>query len=112
MCKGQDIDLPANFASALALALHELATNSVKYGALSQPMGRIGLTWTLLPDDRFELVWEESGGPEVTPPERNGFGTRMIERALFVPFGGHAALSYFKTGVHCRMVASIRGHHH
>jgi two-component sensor histidine kinase len=104
---GPDIPIPAGFASTLALALHELATNAGKYGALSVPTGKVSISWMLDEDRRFTLTWTESGGPEVVPPDRTGFGTRMIERALFTAFNGHAALTYSATGLHCRIVASI-----
>lgn len=104
---GPDMPLPAGFASTLALALHELATNAVKYGALSIPGGRVSLMWTVDGERRLVLTWTETGGPPVSPPDHAGFGTRMIERALFTPYNGHASLSYTSAGVHCRIVASI-----
>lgn len=104
---GPDMSLPAGFASTLALALHELATNAVKYGALSIPGGRVWLMWRVDGERRLVLTWTETGGPSVSPPDHAGFGTRMIERALFTPYNGHASLSYTSAGVHCRIVASI-----
>lgn len=105
--EGRDIALPPTLASAIALALHELATNAVKYGALSAPTGKVALSWSVDLDDRIEIVWVESGGPEVRPPNRQGFGTRMIDRALFTPFDGHAVITYDPSGVHCRIVATL-----
>jgi two-component sensor histidine kinase len=104
---GPDIPLPAGFASTLALALHELATNAGKYGALSVPTGKVSMIWDFDENRRFALTWTESGGPEVSPPSRSGFGTRMIERALFTAFDGHAALTYRPKGLQCRIVATI-----
>lgn len=71
-------------SQALVMILHELATNAVKYGALSTPTGRIDLTWTLQGEDDpvFILRWEESGGPPVTPPVSQGFGSTVLCRAL------------------------------
>jgi two-component system, chemotaxis family, CheB/CheR fusion protein len=69
----------------LAMALHELATNATKYGALSNRSGRVRLAWELSgesPVPRLKLSWMERGGPPVTPPEHKGFGSRLIERAL------------------------------
>jgi two-component sensor histidine kinase len=67
-------------AQAIALALHELTTNAVKYGALSVPSGRIALTWRLQSVNRLAVRWVETGGPQVTPPTRQGFGTRVMTR--------------------------------
>ena len=74
------------------LALHELATNAVKYGALSVPEGRVTLRWRLEENtgsDRINLTWEESDGPEVSPPERKGFGSRLLEDVVSHELGGH-----------------------
>lgn len=103
---GPDMPLPAGFASTLALALRELATSAAN-GALSIPGGRVSLTWMVDGERRLVLTWTETGGPTVSPPDHAGFGTRMIERALFTPHNGYASLSYTSAGVHCRIVASI-----
>jgi len=64
--------------------LHELATNAVKYGALSNETGVVSITWTPIEGDRLAgmLKWVETGGPQVSEPERKGFGSRLIQRAL------------------------------
>jgi two-component sensor histidine kinase len=67
-------------AQAIALALHELTTNAVKYGALSIPSGRIALTWRRQSGNRLTVRWVESGGPQLAPPTRKGFGTRVMTR--------------------------------
>lgn len=108
--EGKDIALPTAFASAVALALHELATNAAKYGALSVPTGKVALSWEVSPDRRMEVLWVETGGPEVRPPSRQGFGTRMIERALFSPFDGYCVITYDPAGVTCRIVATLPPH--
>jgi two-component system CheB/CheR fusion protein len=80
-----DIWLEANKSCLLTMALHELATNAVKYGALSNGSGQVSVAWQLLGDrepSRVKLCWHESGGPPVKPPEHNGFGTMLLERAL------------------------------
>lgn len=74
--------LPAEVVIALALLLHELATNAVKYGALSAPEGRVSLTLEPLPDGRAGVEWREYGGPRVAAPGRQGFGTRLLATAL------------------------------
>ncbi|MFC3229291.1 HWE histidine kinase domain-containing protein [Marinibaculum pumilum] len=80
---GPDLELSADAAQNLGLALHEMATNASKYGALSREDGRIGVTWRLRDEAgerRLEFVWAERGGPKVSPPSRSGFGTVVIER--------------------------------
>jgi two-component sensor histidine kinase len=77
--------------------LHELATNAVKYGALSSSVGRVEVTWTI--DGHFTLQWVESGGPSVEAPTRTGFGSRMIERALAASLKGSASVDYRPEGI-------------
>lgn len=99
---GPDVRLTPRKALALVLALHELATNAVKYGALSNDDGRVILNWDRVEStkgERLWLRWEELGGPDVVPPTRQGFGTRMIERALAAEFGGSAEIDYRPRGV-------------
>jgi len=87
--QGPDIDLSAEAAQAIGLALHELSTNAVKYGALSVPNGRLTIFWEIElaePAAGLKLDWRELGGPSVKVPERNGFGQvvmkRMVEQSL------------------------------
>ena len=80
------------------MALHELATNAVKYGALSNSSGHVDIDWRV-DDQDFMLVWQEHGGPPVTVPTRTGFGSRMIERALAASFRGSAQIDYLREGV-------------
>lgn len=99
---GPDVRLTPRKALALVLAFHELATNAVKYGALSNDEGRVILNWERVESakgDRLWLRWEELGGPEVAPPTRRGFGSRMIEKALASEFGGSAEIDYRPRGV-------------
>ncbi|HEY9217147.1 MAG TPA: HWE histidine kinase domain-containing protein, partial [Phenylobacterium sp.] len=83
---GPTVRLAPQMALALAMGLHELATNAVKYGALSAPEGRVKIDWSVdvQPDERPELTlrWRELGGPRVEKPTRRGFGSRLIERGL------------------------------
>ena len=83
---GPDMQLDSGKALLLAMAMHELGTNAVKYGALSQAGGCVQVCWELVETDgvpaRLRIRWQETGGPPVTPPARKGFGSRMIERAL------------------------------
>ena len=75
-------------ANALALALHELATNALKFGALSVESGRVEVHWTKLVDGGFELVWIETGGPAVTAPQRTGFGSSLTRISVEGQLGG------------------------
>lgn len=79
---GPDVIIQPGAAESLSMALHEMATNAEKYGALSVPEGRVTIRWRIEPgqgEPRFVLTWEESGGPAVTPPTQRGFGSRVIE---------------------------------
>ncbi|MDB5476630.1 MAG: hypothetical protein JWP49_2141 [Phenylobacterium sp.] len=108
--EGPAVQLSANAATAMALALHELATNAAKYGALSWPEGRVELTWRIDgegEDQRFRLTWREAGGPVVTPPDRTGFGTRLIERGLAGELRGAVAMDFAPTGLVCTLSAPL-----
>ena len=93
-------------AVGFALALHELATNAAKYGALSNEAGKIIVSWAIS-GGNLELTWKERGGPRVEPPSRRGFGTRMIERTLAADFGGKVDLRFDPEGVSCRLIAPV-----
>jgi PAS domain S-box-containing protein len=83
--EGPEVTLDTSLAVPLGLALHELATNASKYGALSKPSGRIDLSWKVEGvgnAQQLTLVWQERGGPPVAPPQRRGFGSSLIERGL------------------------------
>jgi two-component sensor histidine kinase len=94
---GPDVEISHSASSALTMALHELATNAVKYGALSNDTGIVDINWEI--DGEFVLTWTESGGPEVAQPTRSGFGSRMIERALSAALKGKAMVDYRPAGV-------------
>jgi light-regulated signal transduction histidine kinase (bacteriophytochrome) len=98
---GPDVVLTSKSALALSLAVHELATNAAKYGALSAPGGRVAIRWSLTEPGGLTLSWTESGGPPVSPPKRRGFGSTLIERALAMETDGHACLRYLPGGVVC-----------
>ena len=105
---GPGITLLPQVTLALALALHELATNAAKYGALSALKGHVDLSWKVTPGadgegPRFSLLWQEVGGPEVRPPSRRGFGSIMIERSLRSYFRGSAQLEYPASGLVFRL---------
>ncbi|MGZ8998764.1 MAG: sensor histidine kinase, partial [Allosphingosinicella sp.] len=86
-------------ATSLALIIHELATNSLKYGALSSPTGTLDVT-TAWKDTSLELCWTERGGPEVeAPPEKNGFGSRLVRRSISQQLGGAIDYDWMRSGL-------------
>jgi two-component sensor histidine kinase len=95
--------LPPREARAIAMALHELFTNAVKYGALSNDSGRLRLDWKRSEGrpPRVVLTWTESGGPPVVKPERRGFGSVLLERSLQEDLGGTVSLDYRPQGLVC-----------
>lgn len=98
---GPAVMLSPKRAVNLSLGLHELATNALKYGALSIPGGRVLIDWELAPDGDFALTWTEVDGPPVEPPRRRGFGSRMIERGLAAEMGGKVELYFAPAGLIC-----------
>lgn len=100
---GPDVFLQPSTTVALSLALHELATNAAKYGALSAEGGVVELSWRIDPAGRFRLSWIEGGGPWVKPPNRKGFGTFLIEEALASEPGRRVQLDYAPEGLRCEM---------
>ncbi|MCJ2109179.1 PAS domain S-box protein [Methylobacterium sp. E-041] len=108
---GPNVALSAKAALALALALHELATNAAKYGALSNEVGTVDLRWHVVHQGdapRFCLTWSEQGGPPIlAQPTRRGFGSRLIERSFAAEVGGEVRLTYAPTGLTCRLEASL-----
>jgi PAS domain S-box-containing protein len=102
---GPELFLTPRATNALALALHELATNAVKFGALSVETGHVDLRWKRLANGGFELVWTESGGPTVAPPVRRGFGSTLLEQVTGRELNGEAAVEYRPSGVRARLRA-------
>jgi PAS domain S-box-containing protein len=107
---GSRVRVPPRIALALAMALQELATNAVKYGALSNETGQIRIAWRVEPAgsrSRLHLQWEEKGGPPVRTPLRRGFGSRLIERSLSQDLGGSARIEFPATGLVCTVDAPL-----
>jgi two-component sensor histidine kinase len=104
---GPDIHLAPKQALALALALHELCTNAVKYGALSNEAGRIGIRWARKSGRALNIEWTETGGPAVSEPERRGFGSRLIEQSLARDLDARVKLDFHPTGVRCTIDAQL-----
>lgn len=108
---GPFVHVGSKAALSLSLMIHELATNAVKYGALSAPEGRVRVTWALEQGDAelmVRLCWIEENGPLVTAPTRRGFGSRLIERGLAGAFDGEVQTSYPPEGVRCMVTAPLR----
>ncbi len=103
--RGDDILLNPRATHALTLALHELATNAVKYGALSTEAGRVDISWRPNDEGGFELDWRERHGPPVSPPTRRGFGSTLLERITGRELGGCAELRFLPQGVHATLRA-------
>jgi two-component sensor histidine kinase len=104
---GPDLMLEPDKAEAMALALHELATNSIKYGALSAPTGRLKIEWRTDSPHRFCFQWTETGGPRVKPPTHQGFGMNMMEGMISSQLGGGANFHWREEGVVCEIVFDI-----
>jgi PAS domain S-box-containing protein len=97
--EGPELFLTPRAANALALGLHELAANALKFGALSTDTGRVQLRWRSMSDGGFELTWTESGGPTVAPPARRGFGSTLLEDVTSRELNGATRLDYRPAGV-------------
>ena len=92
--EGEAAPIAPGAAVALTLCLHELATNAAKYGALSGAQGQVRLAWQVVDGRRLELAWRETGGPAPGPGERQGFGVRLLNRALAAQPNAEAVLSF------------------
>ena len=107
---GPQVFLTPAAAQSIGLALHELATNATKYGALSAAAGKVTISWQTLRDDlapRFQMTWREIGGPEVTPPQRRGFGHTVFERMIKQALGASITIDYAKDGVTWKLEAAL-----
>jgi two-component sensor histidine kinase len=100
---GPIVMLEPDTAQAIAMSLHELATNAAKYGSLSATDGDVEIAWTHTAGGRLSLSWTESGGPTITPPTHRGFGTRVIEKAIGGQPGGEVRLDWRATGLTCKI---------
>ena len=109
--EGPDFEIWPKTALALGLALHELATNAAKHGALSTVGGKVCVTWDIsgpLEEGTLRLKWRESGGPPVKKAERRGFGLTVIERSLSLELDGRVELDFAPTGLVCEMEIPLR----
>ena len=107
---GPPLIVKSRQALALSLAVHELATNALKYGALTAAGGQVSIAWTSEDENgqpKFVFVWRESGGPPALEPTSVGFGSRLISRVLQDDFSGTVEVSYETTGLVCRLTAPL-----
>jgi PAS domain S-box-containing protein len=104
---GPDLLLLPDMAQAIAVALHELATNAAKYGALSVGDGHVQVEWSLGPDGRLVLRWTETSGPPVKPPTRQGFGMRVMESMIRGQLKGEIRFDWRAEGLACEIVLPL-----
>lgn len=105
--EGPGMLLEPNAAQAIAVSLHELATNAAKYGPLSVPDGTLQVNWSRALDGRMVLRWVEAGGPPVTPPTRQGFGMRVMEAMIRDQLGGELRLDWRQGGLLCEITLPV-----
>jgi two-component sensor histidine kinase len=103
---GPYVALSGRCAHALTLALHELATNAAKYGALSVEGGAVEISWTVA-DNELNFLWRERRGPAVQAPTRNGFGSSLIKVNLSSAFSGVVDLRFEQSGAECQLRAPL-----
>ena len=106
---GPPVQLPAKQSLSLSLALHELCTNALKYGALSVDEGRVDLSWQVEPGTprRLAITWRETGGPPVEPPSRRGFGSRLINQVIASDLDGAVSADFATDGLVCTIDAPL-----
>ncbi len=100
LMEGPDVALKPKLVMALTLAMHELTTNAIKYGALSERSGEVSIRWKVITGRHLKLRWIESGGPPVTVPERKGFGSRLLE-GIIAGEGGSIQIRFAEKGLQC-----------
>jgi len=105
--RGPDLDLPPKVAVVLGMVIHELTTNAMKYGALSNPQGSVEVEWSAGGTGALELHWTEKGGPPVRTPEGTGFGSRLIEQAVTRELQGQIQVSFDPSGLRCRLTIPL-----
>jgi len=106
--QGPEIELAPNDALSLGLAMHELATNAAKYGALSRTGGKVSVHWKLVSPVLVRIEWQESGGPPVAPQRGRGFGTDLIERIVAHELKNPVELDFAPGGVRCVLTVPVR----
>jgi len=104
---GAHVLLDPSAAQAIAVCLHELATNAAKYGALSSSEGRVHIEWSRATDSRLILRWTEANGPLVAQPTRRGFGMRVMERMVQGPLNGEIRFEWLPEGLACEIALMV-----
>lgn len=110
--EGPEVSLSPAETLTLGLVFHELVTNAAKYGALSTSEGCVRVRWAIRDQGGalgLELTWSEEGGPPVSPPTRQGFGSRLIERSLQGDIDGEARLDFAESGLKCHIQLQLQG---
>ena len=105
LLEGPDVELPSQLAVPLGMTIHELSTNAYRHGALSAPEGRVMVSWTVTPAKEKRILtcrWVETGGPPVSPPARQGFGSMILTRVLTQQIGAKVDTSYSPGGFELR----------
>ncbi|WP_114946444.1 sensor histidine kinase [Microvirga calopogonii] len=108
---GSAVDLPSEAAVPIGMAIHELTTNAAKYGALSVPGGKVSISWQAEPAEdgtRLRLVWEERGGPVVSSPTRQGFGSRLLHRVLATQLNAKVETDFEPSGLRVAIDAVLK----
>lgn len=106
--RGPHVELAPNDALSLGLAIHELATNATKYGALSQPGGKLSIEWARLGDSLARVSWREEGGPPVAAKRKRGFGMELIERIVANELRNPIEMHFDPAGVRCTLTVPVR----
>ncbi len=98
---GTPVEVTAEAAQSLAMALHELATNAAKHGALTEPAGRVEIAWRFDPQSGLDLTWTERGGPAARPPTQRGLGTAVLEQTIRHQLHGEIVCEWLRQGLRC-----------
>ncbi len=106
--EGPEVMVSPNDALTVGLAFHELATNAMRYGALSTDEGQVTVRWQIADDNWVQVEWIEEGGPPVTPPEANGFGLNLVQRALAHELRRPIEIDFDPRGLRCRFFIQLR----
>jgi two-component sensor histidine kinase len=110
---GPGVDLAADLAVPLGMALHELTTNALKHGALSTEGGRLSIIWNVLHENatrKLHIDWRETGGPPVEEPTRKGFGSTLLNRVLTVQCNAEVTFDFRPEGLRVQVLAPFIEH--